>query len=92
MIYSDSRYASGTIFKAYDVRRSGYRITAFRNFPDETAGFYYYTWVEGDRMDIVANSLLGNANLWWKIMDFNPEIIDAFDIPVGTILRIPSVV
>jgi hypothetical protein len=91
VIYSDSRYSDATIFKAYDARRASYQITAFRNFPQNSVGFRYYVWVEGDRMDIVANSLLGNANLWSSIMDYNPEIIDAFDIPVGTVLRIPSV-
>jgi hypothetical protein len=42
-------------------------------------------------MDMVAASLLGSPDLWWRIMDYNPEIIDAFNIPIGTVLRIPSV-
>jgi hypothetical protein len=90
MIYSDSRYADSTIFKAYDVARDSYLVTTFRNFPEETSGFRYYTWVEGDRMDVVADYFLGNPSFWWRIMDFNPEIIDAFDIAVGTTIRIPN--
>jgi len=90
MIFSDSRYATGTIFKAFDSRKNNYQITVFRNFPEESASFYYYTWVEGDRMDILANQFFGNPAMWWTIMDYNPEIIDTFDIPVGTVIRIPN--
>lgn len=90
MIFSDSRYATGTILKAFDARKSNYQITVFRNFPEESSAFYYYTWVEGDRMDILAHKFYGNPAMWWKIMDYNPEINDTFDIPVGTTIRIPN--
>jgi prophage DNA circulation protein len=40
---------------------------------------------------MVAFKLLGSAALWWKIMDFNPEIVDPFSIPVGATIRVPSV-
>jgi hypothetical protein len=63
----------------------------YRTFPKARTNFYTYTWVEGDRIDLISNSLLGSPNFWWKIMDFNPEIINPFNIPVGTTLRIPSV-
>ena len=91
MIFHDSRYADSYIYKAYDSRRQKYEVAVERIFPSESSGFFYYTWVEGDRMDIVAQDFLGNPSFWWKIMDYNPEIIDAFDIPVGSLVRIPSV-
>jgi hypothetical protein len=91
MIYADSRYAKGLITKVQDPRNDVYRLAVYRKFPTARAQFYWYTWVQGDRIDIVASELLGSPNFWWKIMDFNPEIIDPFSIPVGTILRIPSV-
>jgi nucleoid-associated protein YgaU len=91
VIYSDSRYADGSIVKLYDVRRADYEVTVLRNFPEQSGGFRYYTWVEGDRIELIAHRTLGNANNWSRIMDFNPEVIDAFSIPVGTVLRIPNV-
>ena len=91
MIYTDSRYATGRIVQPYDARRETYRLSVLREFPTSSASFFHYVWVEGDRMDTVAYRLLGTPDYWWKIMDFNPEIISVFDVPVGTTIRIPSV-
>jgi hypothetical protein len=91
MIYSDSRYAKGLITKVQDPRNGTYRLAVYRKFPAARAQFYWYDWVQGDRIDKVATDLLGNPGFWWKIMDFNPEILDPFSIPIGTSLRIPSV-
>lgn len=90
MIYSDSRYASGTLVKTFDARKSNTSISLFRNFPNGTSGFFYYTWSERDRIDIIAERFLGNANLWWYIMDYNPELLNPQDIPVGSSIRIPN--
>jgi hypothetical protein len=89
MIYSDSRYATGVVFTAQDSRNGMGRTTVYRTFPTERTNFYHYTWVENDRIDSVANELLGSPLFWWRIMDFNPEVIDPFDIPIGTVIRIP---
>ena len=91
MIYSDSRYAKGFISKVEDPRNGIYRLAVYRKFPKARAQFYWYTWVQGDRIDQVAATLLGSPSFWWKIMDFNPEILDPFSIPIGVSLRIPSV-
>lgn len=89
MIYSDSRYATGTLLKAQDARTGQYRLGVYRKFPSKATEFFQYVWVEGDRIDRVANTLLGTPAFWWKIMDVNPEIGNPGNIPVGTILRIP---
>jgi hypothetical protein len=91
MIYTDSRYSTGTIIKAQDARTETYRLGVYRNFPNVKFSFYYYTWVAGDRIDVVSHHLLGSAVYWWKIMDANPEIVDPFSIPIGSTIRIPSV-
>jgi len=90
MIFTDSRYANGTLFKAHDSRKNSYSLTVFRQYPYALSEFSHYTWVERDRLDIIAEEFLGSADLWWSIMDFNPEIIDPFSIPVGTVIRIPN--
>lgn len=91
MIYSDSRYASGTVLKAQDARTGEYVTAVYRDWPVIRSPFYHYTWVEGDRIDRVADLLLGSPSFWWRIMDLNPEYLDPFTIPVGTTIRIPSV-
>jgi len=91
MIYSDSRYATGIVLKAQDARSGDYVTAVYRDWPVINSQFYYYTWVEGDRLDQVANLLLGSASFWWRIMDLNPEYLDPFSIPVGAVIRIPSV-
>lgn len=91
MIYLDSRYVDGTVFKAYDSRTDKYQLTVFRNFPSYSVTFLIYEWVETDRIDDIALQFLGKADLWWQIMDLNPEILDPFNITPGTQLRIPRV-
>jgi hypothetical protein len=90
MIYTNSRYADGAVLKALDPRTDEYRLSVYRVFPKQKSEFYLYTWVQGDRIDLVANLTLGSPSFWWKIMDLNPEIIDPFDIPINTTIRIPS--
>jgi len=90
MIYTDSRYASGTFSKTYSVNRASYNLSVMRTFPTDQSSFYYYSWRERDRIETVAATLLGDSNLWWRIMDYNPEIIDPFNIPLGSTVRIPS--
>lgn len=88
MIYVDSRYADGNVIAIED--NSGPSIAVLRQFPTDSSRFYGYVWKEKDRIDLVANTTLGSPSLWWRIMDFNPEVINPFSIPVGTVLRIPS--
>jgi len=90
MIFTDSRYASGILTKSYDARNEAYRITVFRQFTEDSSSFFYYTWTQKDRIDLVAAELLNDPNLWWLIMDYNPEISNPFAIPLGTVLRIPG--
>lgn len=91
MIYTDSRYATGRVFKAHDSRTGSYQTTVTRVFPSQSARFYVYTWVEGDRIDTVAFKLYGNSDAWWVILDYNPEIADAHNIAPGTSVRVPVV-
>lgn len=90
MIYTDSRYAAGMFSKTYSASRSSYNLSVMRNFPIDQSSFYYYSWRERDRIENVAASLLGDSNLWWRIMDYNPELLDPFNIPVGATVRIPA--
>jgi nucleoid-associated protein YgaU len=91
MIYADSRYADGYLQKSLDARTGTYTVGVLRSFPTESSSFYYYVWTSRDRLDKVALERLGNPNLWWRIMDYNPEVTNPFEIQPGATLRIPSV-
>jgi len=91
MILSDSRYSDGELQKSLDSRKNLVSISVVRVFPSTQVPFYYYTWNSSDRIDLVALRLLGDPELWWQIMDINPEITNPLTIAPGTILRIPSV-
>lgn len=46
---------------------------------------------EKDRLDIISNDYYGTPNYWWVIALGN-YIIDPFNVPVGTYLRIPQII
>jgi len=52
--------------------------------------FSYYTIKEGDRIDILAERFLGDAELWWVLADYNPQMLFYEDLPANTILRVPG--
>jgi prophage DNA circulation protein len=89
MIFTNSRYATGTINKVFDSRNNKYQVSVSRVFPTKTKEISYYYWAEKDRMDIIATRFLGNPDRWWEIMDLNPEIVDPLNIPLGTKIRVP---
>jgi nucleoid-associated protein YgaU len=90
MIYTDSRYATGKISYINDSRLDSNQLSVYRAFPSLTSKFLTYTWTSEDRIDVVSSEFLGSPNLWWKIMDINPEVVDPFAIAPGTVIRIPS--
>lgn len=92
MIFLDSRYADSRLYKSWDnrVNKQEYHITIRREWPAYEIPFFYYEWVETDRLDLLASKFLGNSELWWQILDINSQIIDPLDIPPGTQIRIPN--
>jgi hypothetical protein len=89
-MYSDSRYSDGYFLKANDARTTRNQISVYRRFPSYTTSFYYYSWLEGDRIDVLASKIYGDSDRWWNIMDANPEIIDPMNIIPGTLIRVPN--
>jgi hypothetical protein len=90
MIYSDSRYADGRIFKALDSRTNKAQITVLRTYSDLQSNYYTMIWQEGDRIDVIAQKVYASSDKWHYIMDYNPEIIDPNGIAPGTKLRLPN--
>ena len=84
-----SRYSQGTLTRVSNA--SGvYNVTSYRSTPAATSQYTLYTWKPFDRPDSVAATKLGDPTLWWAIFDYNPEVIYPFNVPPGTVLRIPN--
>lgn len=91
-IYEGSRYTN--VF-AYDEEWKGKQVTAFypRSLPkidpieEKTIR---HTWMEGDRLDILAARYYGNPKYWWFILDANPRYFEESEIKNGDVLVIPD--
>lgn len=86
---TDSRYASQPILEV-ENSEGVYNPTIYGPQPFIDSAFYHYVVVQGDRLDDLANTFLGDPTLWWEIADSNPQIFypDVALVP-GSILRIP---
>jgi prophage DNA circulation protein len=90
MIFLDSRYSDGNLYKAWHAGKQEYHLTVVRTWPSYAQSFFVYEWVDGDRLDNLATRFLGDATLWWQLLDVNPEIVNPAVIKPGTQLRIPN--
>ena len=91
-LFLDSRYADGTIVTIYDSRKAkqNYNKSVYRTWPTYSVDYFLYKWVENDRLDNLASKYLGNTELWWQILDINPEISNPLTIKPGTEIKIPN--
>jgi LysM repeat protein len=90
MIERVSRYYDGPLTQTPDKYTGEYVISVFRRFPTSRAVNYIsYTWKNGDSLSRISETFGVGAKYWWEIMEINPEITDPFDIPEGTVLRVP---
>lgn len=90
-IAADSRYVTATITTAVgpdDETRQEMRVA----FPRaRMISYTFYRVVDGERVDTIAKTFYGKAELWWMIADANPEVFNWFDVDPGTIIRVPNV-
>ena len=89
---NNSRYTN--LRRLYDEEKGVYYHESWnQKFIDESAedNFFTVTESEENRLDLVSYSYYGTANYWWAIAIAN-YIIDPFNVPVGTNLRIPPIV
>lgn len=95
--YAPKQYSNTSRYK--NVRRlkddktgKVFHETVPQTFVTESENDQYITVtnITKNRLDIIANEYYGTANYWWVIAQAN-YIIDPFDVPVGTQLRIPPI-
>lgn len=84
-----SRYSQGTLTRV-KAANGVYNIALYRPVASSTSKYSLYTWKPFDRPDSVAAKVLGDPTLWWAIFDYNPEVIYPFNVPPGTVIRIPK--
>ena len=92
MIYLNSRYVNGVIANAVDARDGQIHKFVLRRWPINirTQSYTVYTWMEGDRLDIVAQHYFSDPTHYWKILDANPSILDPMSLTPGQQIRIPT--
>ena len=90
-LFKDSRYSDINSRDEILVDQSGTRYRTLFRYPATTGTrtVKYYVWRRGDRIDRIAAQYLGSSSDYYKIMDLNPEILDASQIEPGTRVRLP---
>jgi len=91
-IYSGSRYEDATVDY---FRKKEYGTTTpivfYTSDSLEAVSFFTHTYVPGETLWGLAEYYMRRADLWWTIVEYNPEVVDFMNITSGTTLRIPSV-
>lgn len=91
MLETTSRYANGDFGVVKDKHSTQVTTYVYRKFNVTGKVYKYYVYYTkvGDRLDVLASVIYGKPELWHKIMDVNPEILEPFSITPGTVIRIP---
>lgn len=89
MIFEGSRYEDADVVPT-EGADGVYRATIFptRTVAPPTA-FTRHRVVQGDRLDVLAETAYADPELWWVIADANPELLDPDDLKPGTVIRVP---
>jgi nucleoid-associated protein YgaU len=87
MVYEGSRYANTGMYLK-DNAKGVLKIRRRARFSGERAS--WHTWVASDTLAGLAWKLYGNAQLWWAIMDANPQYQHEGEIAPGDVLMLPD--
>ena len=85
-IYQGSRYVTTTL-KTYD--RGVPLISIRQPVVFDPNKCEHYIVQRGDRIDSIAFIKYGRADLYWAILNANPQYFSELDINVGDVLLIP---
>ena len=92
MFNHKSRYyqVPAAIYKTEDGRHIAYKRRRFLPRGDQIPLLSLVTIVPGDRLDLIAASILGDAEQFWQICDAN-NCLNPFDLAseIGAALRVP---
>jgi hypothetical protein len=90
MILPNSRYADSSVAT---VDKDGANVSVIVPSAAKSYSFAYanHQVAVGERIDSIAYQYYTDSTLWWRIADANPEIMFWDDVPVGTIIRVPTI-
>lgn len=92
MIFKGSRYEYSTIdFIATDPNGGSYPIVFYKFSDLGLINYYEHVYVQGERLDQIAQKYYQRPAFWWYIIEYNPQIKDFLNIQPGTIIRVPRV-
>ena len=86
-VFKGSRYTMTPAYKR-DGDTLMLRIRKRAKFDPSKAS--YHTFIEGDTLDCIAFKKYGSAQLWWAILDANPQYQSELEINAGDIIAIPN--
>ena len=91
-IYANSRYIASTVVTLPDQDGNDVQAIVPSSPQTYTFNYVYYIVTSADqfRIDQLAYYYYGDATLWWKIGDANPEIMQWDSVTPGTMIRVPN--
>jgi nucleoid-associated protein YgaU len=91
-IFQGSRYEYSVVDFVAIEEDADANAVVFYSF-EELGVFSYseHTYIQGERLDSIAQRYYDSPDMWWTILDHNPEISDPDNIKPGQVLRIPNV-
>jgi len=85
-IYKNSRYTTSEI--GHDGEKEYIKMRERLRFNEDD--LIYHLYREGETLGLLAKRYYRDSQLWWVIMDSNPEYKFEFEIPYGTEIAIPT--
>lgn len=91
-INQGSRYEKSTVDYLSKVPYGAAKPIVFYKFDTlKSISFIYHTYTTGETLYGLSNRYFKRPDLWWAIVEYNPEINDFYNIDPGTVMRIPNV-
>ena len=91
-IYSGSRYEEALVdYFSKEEYGTAYPIVFYTFDSLKNISFFTHIYSKGDTLHGLSQRYFKRPDLWWTIVEYNPEITDFTSIAVGTVIRIPSV-
>lgn len=90
-VFEGSRYTKATAYSVLEddgrvVTVIGHRKDYIPPHPSDMT----YRFKQGDRLDLIAHQFYGDPQLYWVILDANPQYASELDIQPGDFLTIPA--
>lgn len=89
MIVLGSRYEAGTVIPVRPPRKTAATLTVLRTVPERDTSTRHAYWRESDRLDILGQKEYGSPNLWWQVLDDNPDILNPLALRAGSKVLLP---